>query len=361
MQLPSVVVNDVEVVSDDLPNDSSLMVHIVVHRETPWIGIFLLFAAAVSSSSTGAVMEYQGDVSVFLKLFWRRTLTTFSFTLLASTCLYRKGIPTCTRHIVAQVIVSGIASAAYSSFFLLSMRYTSVGEAYLFCNSHTVLLVLRRIIFRLPVTFWEIAGALLAVVGGVLCSLDKLSTNSEIKTSSHTMGNLIACTGAVGAAVFLTASKAVRKDLDLFVFMASSSFVTATSLLIFILSFEEYSFSTDASIGLFGWIVPRMDRLGVELYFACICDTFGTMGFVAVLKYFEPIVVSVVMLLQPFIATLEGLVLPMSTPLPGVLTICGGLIVLSGTIAVLLQTKRMEFQVVTKNNQEYRFKYGSIE
>ena len=39
--------------------------------------------------------------------------------------------------------------------------------------------------------------------------------------------------------------------------------------------------------GLFGWINWESDRLPLELYMAVVCNCLGTMGYIAVMKYFD--------------------------------------------------------------------------
>ena len=70
-------------------------------------------------------------------------------------------------------------------------------------------------------------------------------------------------------------------DLVLFMFLIFTLSSVFSLLYIVILSGQEYEFSFDPVIGLFGWVNLRADRLLLELYVAIICNGVGTMGYVS--------------------------------------------------------------------------------
>lgn len=70
-----------------------------------------------------------------------------------------------------------------------------------------------------------------------------------------------------------------------------------------------------------------------------ICNIIGTAGYV---KYFDPVVVSTAMLMEPVVGALQGFLMGVD-PLPGLQTWIGDLIVTSGSALVIISgSKKVE-------------------
>ena len=67
---------------------------------------------------------------------------------------------------------------------------------------------------------------------------------------------------------------------------------------------------------------------------AIVCNLLGTTSYIAVMKYFEPVVVSTVMLMEPVLAALMGAAAAFDT-LPGLQTWIGDGIVTIGIVLVI--------------------------
>jgi len=114
------------------------------------------------------------------------------------------------------------------------------------------------------------------------------------------------------------------------------------------MSGEHVTFSFDANHGVFGWLNLTTDRLALELYMVLSCNFLGTMGYVAVLKYFDSVVVSTVMLMEPVCAALFGFWADLD-PLPGPQTWLGDVIVTVGSALVIYSgSKKTEHIDATK-------------
>ncbi|KAG6598147.1 Drug/Metabolite Transporter (DMT) Superfamily [Phytophthora cinnamomi] len=128
--------------------------------------------------------------------------------------------------------------------------------------------------------------------------------------------------------------------MHLLVFLCGLTATSATSLLVYMLATgEQLSLSTDPYNGVFGWLTPSVHRLLVVLYLVFICDGIGTMGYIGVMKYFDPIVVSVVCLMEPIVATGQGIVMGVDA-MPGPFTFVGATLVIGGTFLVLHSQSR---------------------
>ncbi|KAJ0407554.1 hypothetical protein P43SY_006872 [Pythium insidiosum] len=97
--------------------------------------------------------------------------------------------------------------------------------------------------------------------------------------------------GAFGGAAYFMIAKTLRPKMDLLTFMSCLTGVSATCLLItMLLTGQQLSFSMNTHHGIFGWLNPTADRILIAFYLVFVCDLIGTMGYISVLKYFDPIV-----------------------------------------------------------------------
>ena len=101
-----------------------------------------------------------------------------------------------------------------------------------------------------------------------------------------------------------------------------------------IFSGQSYELSTDDEVGIFGWMSLRTDRFFLELYIAVVCNGVGTAGYIAIMKYFDAVVVSMVMLMEPVIALFQGMAVGVAT-IPGWMTWLGNAVVVSGSLIVI--------------------------
>ncbi|OQR95199.1 Drug/Metabolite Transporter (DMT) Superfamily [Thraustotheca clavata] len=97
----------------------------------------------------------------------------------------------------------------------------------------------------------------------------------------------------------------------------------------------SFTISRNPAHGLFGWANFEWDRLGLEVYLVAICDFVGGMGYIRVMAYFDPVFVSIVMLMEPILATILGIPVWVAS-MPGLTTCIGNLIVITGTGIVIV-------------------------
>ena len=156
--------------------------------------------------------------------------------------------------------------------------------------------------------------------------------------SNEMIGNLIALSASFGMAAYLSIARDLRANCNLYVFMCVIMSLSSLFILLFIvMSGEHVTFSFDTDHGVFGWLNFTSDRLPLELYMVLSCNFLGTMGYVAVLKYFDSVVISTVMLMEPVCAALFGYWAGLD-PLPGpqtwfgdcIVTIGSGIVIYSG-------------------------------
>lgn len=314
-------------------------VQLVVERQVPIIGYILLVSSLFTISSVGAAMDLQSGIDSVLKIFWRMSATSISFFLTSIYIVRRKGLPQFSKQTWIDMLLCGISYAYFVGTFIVALELTSVGNAYIFSNSHSLIIVFRNLLIGNPVALMEGFGAVFGLFGGVICTMD--SSDGASNGTNPVRGDLLALSGAVAGVAYLTFAKKLRNDIDLFVFMFLLTFVGSICIYIYMaVSAVPFEFSLHPYHGILGWLhYSRLDRLALEFYLVFICNFIGTMGYVGVMKYFEPIVVSVVMLLEPVIAALCAVLVGVAG-FPGKYTIIGGLIVMFGTCLVIVSSQR---------------------
>ncbi|KAG7399573.1 hypothetical protein PHYBOEH_008568 [Phytophthora boehmeriae] len=318
--------------------DENLEVTVVVERKAPIIGYMLLLSSLFTISSVGVALDEMEDVvTPVLRIFWRNTATSMALLPFVMMLLFRSSNEQCDprwRELIAPLIVAGVAYAFFLGSFVVALSVTSVGHATLFNNAHSVLLVFWKVASRQPVAPFEAIGAAIGVVGGAVTTMDTTEGGPDI-VSPTAAGDLIALIGAAGGALYFSLAKKVRSRMHLLVFMCGLTATSAMTLLMYMLATGvELSLSTNPYNGLLGWVTPSIGRLFVVCYLVVICDGIGTMGYIGVMKYFDPIVVSVVCLMEPIVATAQGIVMGVDV-MPGAYTFIGASLVIGGTCLVL--------------------------
>ncbi|CEG43778.1 drug metabolite transporter superfamily [Plasmopara halstedii] len=323
--------------------EEDLEVTVVVKREAPIIGYLLLLSSLFTISSVGVALDELDNVVVpELRIFWRNTATSmFTFPVAVMILLRGNEEPTgqSWKELIPFILLAGVAYAYFLGSFVVALSLTSVGHATLFNNAHSMLLVFWKIVLRKPVAVFEALGAAIGVVGGGITTLDATSGGPNI-VSATVIGDLVALSGAAGGALYFSLAKKVRPHMHVLVFLCGLTATSATTLLCYMLiSGQKLSLSMDPYNGVFGWLTPSVNRLLVVLYLVLVCDCIGTMGYIGVMKYFDPIVISIVCLMEPIVATAQGIVMGVDT-MPGRLTFIGASLVIGGTCLVLQSQRR---------------------
>ncbi|TYZ57971.1 hypothetical protein PybrP1_008426 [[Pythium] brassicae (nom. inval.)] len=325
--------------------DDSLEVTVVVHRQVPFIGYVLLLVSLVAISSVGVALDMEDNVSPLLKLFWRNSVTSLTTLPMAIYTIRKNGAPRLTRELVVTMLCTGAAYAFYLGSYVISLSLTSLSHATLFNNAHSLLLVFLKLFLRQPLALFEGLGAAVGVAGGAVTTMDTTIVAASTMVTATALGDIVALIGASGGAIYFVLAKRLRAKMDLIVFMCSLTLTSACVLLATLLvKGEALSFSADPHIGIIGWINPQPDRLYIALYLVLVCDLMGTMGYISVMKYFDPIVISVVCLLEPIVAAVMGVIMGVDA-IPGVLTFIGAALVIGGTFMVIATQSEKTEQV----------------
>lgn len=329
-------------VSDTSSADSGIPTHAYVTLAT----------AVIALSSIGPSLDLQHGVSPMLKIYWRMSGTWAVLLPMAALSIARDGWPKLTRQ---QAFTFLSASFCYSIMcvgFVLSLEYTSVGNAVIFSNTHALLLLLGRFLVGSHVSILEGGGALLAFAGGVFCTYDA-SVAAETTTAPHVdevapiwvgcLGDIIAVISALGGVMYLVLASSIRArfpSVHVFVFMnmVTASMITLTYI---VLLGQEIELSRDIHIGLWGFLNTRYDRLPLEMFMVVVCNLTGSMGYLRSTVFFDNLAISVATLMEPVVASALAYIVGVGV-LPGFLGLIGNVLVALGTVMVINPKLKVE-------------------
>ncbi|RHY06947.1 hypothetical protein DYB25_001603 [Aphanomyces astaci] len=344
-RLPSDI-KDVSVEASVAVESNHVHLQLAVHKTVPWLGFSILIFALISVSAQGAAMQALVGVPPLLKVVWRFFGATCAYVVLGviTSVLNRNQVRwsslklLLSRRVIWESVVCTVSYATFVGTFVWALDHTSVSHAYIFCNAHSLLLVVAKWVTGQPVAPLETVGAIMGIVGGVVTTADGSGGDASMAGSNApTMGgDLVALAGAVGGVFYLTYAKSLRSQIGVGVFC--SVVFTGTWVLValamWLLQLDDVQLSMHPQRGFFGWV----HHLEVEFVLVVVVTLCGSMGFVSAMKYFPALVVSVTMLLEPVVATAICLALGMA-PVPGWLTFVGGFGVIVGTVLVIASAR----------------------
>lgn len=350
MRLPTDVVNvqlEAHTHTPTKEDPTDLHLDLVVKRRVPMIGYVILISGLFALASVGAALDMQHGPSPTMKTLWRQLATCAVLSPLVAKSFYTDGFPELTRDQWLSLPLCGAAYAYMCLAFVAALELTTMANAFVLSNMTSLVIIVGRFVLGLPVLPSEGMGAFLGFVGAAICANDASKTLATMAASqeggddtggtakSAMMGNVVALSASFGTATYLIFAKRLRSSLDIFVFMFSVMFLGSLCLMIYMtIVGEAYTLGMDIDIGLFGWLHLGFDRLPLEMFMAIVCNCMGTTGYIAVMKYFEPIVPASVMLMEPVVGSLLG-TLSGATALPGMQTWMGDAVVAAGTFLVI--------------------------
>nr|CCA17551.1 Drug/Metabolite Transporter (DMT) Superfamily putat [Albugo laibachii Nc14] len=315
----------------NLPHDLA-SVQLIVNKQVPLIGYVILTTALFSVSSQGAVFQLLVGVPPLIRLFWRLFGASVAFLpLFIVTIREKRQSLSFDQNVWKPLLACMVAYLIQSSAFLTSLSMTSIGHVYIFCNCHSLLIVAGKLlVFQQLPKLLELIGAALGFAGIIITTLDH-GQGIDPGRESSVSGDLVAIAGACAAVVYLMSASKTRGSMDIGIFiflLVTTGWLLLVPVLALLANTTEMYQSVsiwDSREGLFGWV----HHLSIEFYIVIIGSFAGTMGFILSMKYFDPLAISVTMLLQPIVATSIGIVMGL-TDVPGLFTLVGGSIMIIG-------------------------------
>jgi len=335
--------------------DSGVTLQMSVTRRVPHIGYVILIVACIAISSSGPAAELQTGPSSYMKLWWRVFFTTLFISLIVLG-KYAYGVPMDFpgREIWPALLGTCFGYWFYIGAYQVSLAYTSVTNATLLANIPACFLVIKKLCWREPVTYLEMLGACIALAGSVLVAhpwLTDSTSASSTEVAPSFKGDAIAMLAGLGGALYLDQGKKVRAKLDVFAMSVAMNGSTSFISLIVVLALEWDTvqvFDHNATQNsLLGFLDPTIaTRLLNQVYLTVVVDIGGIVGYISAMKYFDPLIVSVVMIMEPIVATVQGMIVGVSV-LPSTWGLVGAAIVLVGSGLVVASSGSHEDKVET--------------
>lgn len=169
----------------------------------------------------------------------------------------------------------------------------------------------------------QLLGIAIAIAGAIVIALPDLSSGRALLTDRASIGNLLAVSAAVTAAIYYTIGRFLRASYGIWAYVGLAYAACFVALLIFAgVSHVSLGLQPPREIGIFAALA-----LGPML--------LGHTGLNWALKYLPAYVVNLTVLGEPIGATLLGAIIPGIRQIPTPVTFLGGAIILTGVLITL--------------------------
>jgi drug/metabolite transporter (DMT)-like permease len=226
-----------------------------------------------------------------------------------------------------KIIIGGVAVSVWTGTFTVALNYTSLTRVYLLNNSQPLLIVVWNKITGKPSNVLHYFGVGVGFVGLALTCFSGNGNGFEF-TTAEIVGDVIAFLGAVAAAIYISIGGEVRSKVPSFLYLAPTTIVSLLLYAGFTLILE----STPPSL-LFSWYhTPYLAQIS---WLAVITGLLGVSVIAIVMKYLPPLLISIVLLAEPVVASILAILLKVEEN-PGWLTWLGASLVTVGVMLVSL-------------------------
>jgi drug/metabolite transporter (DMT)-like permease len=290
----------------------------VVERVEDEVPPMVALAVAIVAVSTSAILIELSDAPSIIKAFYRVLFTTLLLAPLAVT-RYRADLRTFSRRDFLIAIVTGGALACHFVTWFESLEWTTVAASVTLVQSQPLFVAFGAwALLDERVTRRTMVGILVALVGMVAMSFGGLLSGAAVTGDNPLYGNALAVVGAIAAAGYVLAGRSLRQRVSLV------PYVTVVYSVCTVVLFGV-ALAGDATVALTAY---RPTEWLLFLGMAVGPGIFGHTVINWALKYVESSVVSVSLLGEPVGSTL--LALAILGEVPGIATVLGGFVVLSG-------------------------------
>ena len=212
----------------------------------------------------------------------------------------------------------GVALALHFWAWNASLHLTTIAASVTLVNMQPVVIVAISAVFlREAPTRRQLIGIVLAIAGAIVIAIpDFIASGSPAANAS--LGNLLAASAAVTAAIYYSIGRYLRASYGLWAYVGLTYFACFVALLIFAVIAHTHIYpQPPRELGIFGALA-----IGPML--------LGHTGMNWALKYLPAYVVNLTALGEPVGATILGALLPGIRQIPAIETLIGGVIILAG-------------------------------
>lgn len=218
--------------------------------------------------------------------------------------------------------ISGLFLTLHFATWVSSLKLTSVASSVVLVQSSPIFVVIGGYFFlKEKINLKMFLGILLTIAGAVVISVHDLAFSQ-----AQFRGNLLAISGAVGAAGYILSGRKLRAQLDTLQYVTVVYSLTALLLLMMTVGAGNSLFDYD------------LKTFGLFLAIALVPQVIGHTVFNWALKYFSATTVSIIILGEPIGASILAIIF-LAEGLD-LIKILGGVIIILGVVLVILFEKR---------------------
>ena len=222
---------------------------------------------------------------------------------------------------LALAAAGGVSLALHFWAWNASIHLTTIAASVTLVNLQpAVVAVISAVALKEAPTGRQIIGIGIAILGALVVAAPDLKGGMAPSGNAPLLGNLLAASAAVTAAIYYTIGRSLRRSLGIWSYVGivySTAFLTLTVI----------ALSRDVALA------PQPPReLAIFAGLALGPMLLGHTGMNWALKFLPAYVVNLTVLGEPVGATLLGALIPAIRQIPTVSTLVGGAIVLGGVI-----------------------------
>jgi drug/metabolite transporter (DMT)-like permease len=223
----------------------------------------------------------------------------------------------------------GVSLALHFWAWNASIHLTTIAASVTLVNLQpAVVATISAVALREAPTRRQVVGIAIAILGALVVAAPDLKGGMALSGNDPLLGNLLAASAAVTAAVYYSIGRSLRRSLGIWAYVGivySAAFVTLS--LVALSRGVALAPQPPREIAIFAGLA-----LGPML--------LGHTGMNWALKYLPAYVVNLTVLGEPIGATVLGVVIPSIRQVPTVSTLVGGAIMLGGVIIAAARTTR---------------------
>ncbi len=288
------------------------------------LALLILFAGVTMASSAAIWIKFLPAISP-LTIGFVRTLGAALIFLPFFIADYRTHRPLPKDFIYS--CLSGLALALHFATWIASLKYTTVAQSVLFVATAPIFVIAITIgVLKRPVSWRRIIGGLVAVAGIFVVQYPNLGATVAGAGDQRTLGNILALTGGLMAAIYIMFNQRARRKLTTILHI-EVSYITAGLVLLIMAIFNGHELAPTASD---------------EWLYLALLILLPTVGghtiFSWALKHLDATLVSQFNLLEPLMAALLAFIV-LGESVDSV-TLIGGAVILTGLVFAMQRGPR---------------------
>lgn len=111
-------------------------------KTLPWTAYLMLASTIVGNSSVGPLLSFQDEGGVTFKILWRSSAFALSLIPFCVVSARQDGLPSLSWEYVGLLVLSGVSYGCLAILFSWSLCYTTVGNAVVFSNTQSLILLI---------------------------------------------------------------------------------------------------------------------------------------------------------------------------------------------------------------------------